>query len=74
MTNIMQQLLGCGWGRFVATADDMEPCPEKADRVVVLHDGPSTFTVRLCAQHIVTLTRATDPHVEIVEISLPVLD
>lgn len=62
---VIQGLLGCGWGRRVGTADDMAPCPERADRIVVLHDGPHEHEVRLCARHIEAIEALTGPHADL---------
>lgn len=57
------QLLGCGWGRDVTTADDTEQCLEPAHQIIVLHqeDG-STQDVRLCLRHVARILDETTPH------------
>jgi hypothetical protein len=59
---IAQGLIGCSWGRGVAMADDMAPCPEQATRITVLHDGPRGYEVRLCPHHHLVMLSETDPH------------
>ena len=60
-------LLGCGWGRDFATADDMARCAEAAVRIVLLHppDGSEAAiaTIKLCQRHIDRLSLETVPNV-----------
>ena len=60
----LHSLLGCAWGRDISTADDSEQCSKRAVQIVVLHDTPTgeTTEVRLCADHLATTERNTDPH------------
>lgn len=45
------ELLGCAWGRSVRTEDDQTECPNQAEQIVVVHDGPHAIDLKLCAQH-----------------------
>lgn len=49
---LVEALLGCSWGRTIGTADDFDPCPEQAVRIVVLHAGDKQREVRMCAAHV----------------------
>lgn len=51
MGGLIQELLGCQWGRGVSRDDDAQPCGERAVQIVVLHDGPSERAFKLCARH-----------------------
>lgn len=60
---VVQQLLGCQWGRGLAATD--EPCPEQADGMVMLHVEGSesdTIAVKLCDHHIEAIKAETEPH------------
>jgi hypothetical protein len=56
---VVQQLIGCAWGRVVSTDDDPEPCPDQAVAIVVLQ-----FTLKLCTRHKERMDRETTPHME----------
>ena len=61
---ILQELLGCEWGRAVTTPDDEEACNEKAVTMVVVHEGPEDTagrTLKLCARHLERIERETTP-------------
>lgn len=58
---VVQQLLGCAWGRRVATPDDNEPCPDPAHRIVVVHDGPTEHELKLCPRHFSRVLDETTP-------------
>lgn len=59
---IIQHLLGCAWGRSLSTPDDTEPCPDKADRIVILHKGTEEHEVRLCLRHVERVKQESVPH------------
>jgi hypothetical protein len=66
---IARALLGCQWGRRLATEGDKEPCPEQAVQITVIHvdEADTTGTAfKFCARHteaIRTLTEdRTAPH------------
>lgn len=61
---VLQQLLGCAWGRTVAMTGDAEPCPKRAERIVVFHAGETQVEARLCAHHLEIALRETTPHVD----------
>lgn len=48
---LLGELLGCEWGRGVATPDDTEPCSERAASIVVVHDGDAEASFKLCPGH-----------------------
>lgn len=54
---LLEQLLGCDWGRVLWTPDDTEPCPERATRRICLHNPhrvpnqPDGLEVKLCTWH-----------------------
>jgi hypothetical protein len=48
---LIQELLGCQWGRGIARADDLEPCSQRAVQIVVLHQGEHQVSLKLCARH-----------------------
>lgn len=57
MLTMLQEMLGCDWGRAVWTPDDTEPCPEMATRRVEFHNPhnvpgcPDGKVVKLCTWH-----------------------
>lgn len=57
----IQKLIGCSWGRTISLPDDRVPCPERAVQIVVLHEGPKEYEVRLCPRHLVVVNQRTDP-------------
>lgn len=61
---VVQQLLGCAWGRRVVTPDDNEPCPDRASRIVVVHDGPTAHELKLCPSHVSRVLDETTPRLE----------
>lgn len=66
VVGVFQKLLGCCWGREVATEDDREPCLAGAERIVIIHPSDGSETVvrelKLCAKHIARLEQETDSH------------
>ncbi len=61
--DLVQRLLGCGWGRAVSAPDgDNTPCPNKAVRIIVLHHKGDEMEVRLCAEHAGLVMLLTNPH------------
>lgn len=48
---LMQELLGCEWGRRISAPDDQEVCHERADQIVVLHEGDAEAGFKLCSRH-----------------------
>lgn len=64
VSGVVQELLGCAWGRHIALPDDREPCPEQAVQIVVLHDGPEERELKLCARHRDLVLAETTPHTE----------
>jgi hypothetical protein len=44
---IVDELIGCAWGRKVTTPDDPWPCPNQARTVVVVHDGEDQRELKL---------------------------
>lgn len=59
---ILQELLGCAWGREVSTPDDQELCPNQAVQIVVLHKGYYECYLKLCAVHRDRILSETTPH------------
>lgn len=64
VASIVQDLIGCAWGRKVWAHDDPEPCPEQATNITVLHDGATAMEVRLCPRHKSRLVEETTEHEE----------
>lgn len=62
--SMVQELIGCAWGRRLGTPDDTEPCNEQAVQIVVLHDGGDEKAVKLCPKHRDRILQETDPHVD----------
>jgi hypothetical protein len=62
IVDVMHDLLGCQWGRGIATEDDTEPCFNEAVRMVALHDGAETAIWKLCQRHLQRLSEETVPH------------
>lgn len=60
-SQLVQQLIGCSWGRVVVVPDDQEVCDEQAVRIVVVHDGDASIELRLCDRHVERLSRETTP-------------
>lgn len=62
---MVQELLGCAWGRKAWTKDDQEPCLEQAKGILVIHNPVghgSTLDLKLCAKHYAFVLEATDQH------------
>jgi hypothetical protein len=62
---LVQKMLGCGWGNsFAPYEGDWEPCPEKADRIICLHQsgGPEHQEIRVCELHARIVEERTTPH------------
>lgn len=61
----MHQLLGCQWGRIVNTKDDQDPCPNRATRLVQLHDprdiNQATAPLKFCDVHVAKLESMSTP-------------
>jgi hypothetical protein len=64
VSGMVQELLGCAWGRHIALPDDREPCQDQAVQIVVLHDGPKVRALELCARHRDLVLAGTTPHAE----------
>jgi hypothetical protein len=64
LPSIVQELIGCAWGRKLASPDDAEPCDEQAVRIIVLHHDGEELEVRLCGRHADAVVELTDPHEE----------
>lgn len=60
--DLIHELIGCAWGRTVATPDDLRPCEEQAVRIIVLHDGPREAAFKFCAHHVDRVMEETNPH------------
>lgn len=60
--SIFQELLGCQWGRDIATKDDSEPCSEQAVQIVVLHAGEHERGFKLCERHRDRILNETQLH------------
>lgn len=50
-TGVLQELLGCEWGRRIATPDDTEKCSDRAANIVVVHEGDAEASFKLCSRH-----------------------
>lgn len=61
---IVEELIGCAWGRKITTPDDTEPCPNQAHTVVVVHDGDFEAALKLCQAHNERILAETTPHTE----------
>lgn len=61
---LTEPLLGCDWGKSVMTPDDQEPCTDRAVQIIVVHNGPATRDLKLCAKHVERLSQETTPHGE----------
>jgi hypothetical protein len=59
---IVDELIGCAWGRKVTTPDDPWPCPNQARTVVVVHDGEDQRELKLCDRHRDRVMAETTPH------------
>lgn len=66
MSDMIQALLGCSWGRRggISSRDDVEPCLERAAQIVVIHHGADEVEVRLCERHRDRVLSETTPHVD----------
>lgn len=62
LDDLLQDLLGCVWGRFISTEDDSDVCGERAEQIVVLHDGDRECALKLCAKHRDRVFAETTPH------------
>lgn len=51
LARVGQALLGCEWGRAIATLDDQAECQKRAVLMVCFHDGDFECTVKLCEVH-----------------------
>ena len=61
----IQHLLGCTWGWAFRKMDgSTQPCTEKAIRIIVVHDGPEEYYLKLCALHVEQVIADTTPHKE----------
>lgn len=63
-------LLECDWGRRIGLPGDDEPCTDRAERDMVLHDphnvtGGQPRMFRLCGRHFAAVQAQTDPHAEV---------
>ena len=58
---ILQDLLGCQWGRRVKTPDDEAECQEQAVCMVVVHDGAAEMCFKLCERHHERVLQETTP-------------
>lgn len=60
---IAQNLIGCSWGRKMIASGDVEPCPERAVQIVMLHDreNGTEYEVRLCEAHLAIVLAETEP-------------
>jgi hypothetical protein len=59
---LVQQLLGCAWGRSLWSPDDTEPCQKQAVKIIVLHHNGEEADARLCDHHSAVVMLLTDPH------------
>ena len=61
VTELIHDLIGCEWGRVVATEDDPESCPTQAASMTVIHDGLFEARVKLCPKHKSRVLEETTP-------------
>lgn len=64
MSDILQDLLGCVWGREVMTPDDQEKCTNQATNIVVIYRGTKECALKLCPFHRDRILTETTPHKE----------
>jgi ABC-type Na+ transport system ATPase subunit NatA len=62
VTPLIDGLLGCSWGKVIATPDDPDRCPDQAKQITILHDGEREIEVRLCPRHQLAMLGETNPH------------
>lgn len=55
-------LLGCEWGRGIASTTDRDPCPLPAEGYWALHNAGQVLYVRLCDRHLEVVDGETVPH------------
>lgn len=60
--DMIQELIGCAWGRTVKTPDDDQACTERAVQIVVIHDGSDEKEFKLCVVHRDRILKETTPH------------
>lgn len=48
---MVQELLGCTWGRAIRTPDDEQPCPDQAVQIIIVHNGADEIALKLCSRH-----------------------
>lgn len=67
---LAHSLIGCSWGRDVATDADPDPCPDRAVKIVILHAtaaehaehmGAQERELRLCQRHLDFVNGQTKP-------------
>lgn len=56
------RLLGCDWGRRIATADYRQPCKTEAVQRICLHGPDGQKIVQLCGPHRDFVLLETNPH------------
>lgn len=64
VSDILQELLGCVWGREIMTPDDQEKCANQATSIVVIYNGPRECALKLCQLHKDRVLAETTPHEE----------
>lgn len=60
--SLIRSLLGCEWGNGITIHDDNSVCDKRAERIIVLHDGPNSESFKLCAEHAELVLMETTPH------------
>lgn len=64
LAEVAKQLLGCSWGRRLWSETDSALCDQKADRVIVLHEGDEELEVQLCQRHLDVMDEWSTPHAD----------
>jgi hypothetical protein len=66
MLDAVHMLIGCDWGRRIASPTDSAPCKQQAIQRVVLHDegGAAEGMVQVCEKHWHVIMEETTPHRE----------
>lgn len=62
LESMIQDLIGCAWGRDVWLDDDPTPCPEQAASITVIHDQDKQIQLKLCPKHKSRILEETAEH------------
>lgn len=63
MSDLIQSLLGCAWGRVVTCKGyDPTPCQAQAFQIVMLHSSVGEHSLKLCEYHRDIVVAETMPH------------